>query len=295
MAADAARGALAAVHRRRELRLLRGLGLALLLPARRIDRVELRLRRPHPRAPLAVRPEAAAHRGRRRERGASRVLQVLRLRRLVHEQPVRPRRGRPPARGALDRPARRHLVLHVHGDQLRRRRLPRRLPADVALEVRRVPLVLPAPRRGADRAARRARSAARDSTRPALRGHLARVLPHRHRSFHEGRDSELPGDEHRRPRLRRARPALVARGARRRVRVRRPDLRRLLRLHEHRHRDRPVARVPVPAELRRAVRGRVDPGLLATLAHDPVALAARLPLHPARREPGKPISRRTAT
>ena len=39
------------------------------------------------------------------------------------------------------------------------------------------------------------------------------------------------------------------------LRVRRPDLRRLLRLHRHRDRARAAARLPVPAELRLAVRG----------------------------------------
>ena len=40
----------------------------------------------------------------------------------------------------------------------------------------------------------------------------------------------------------------------------------------------------VPAELRLALCGHFAPGLLATLAHDPLPLAARLPVHPARRE-----------
>ncbi len=59
-----------------------------------------------------------------------RLLQVLRLLRHVDEQPVRVRRDRRSARGALDHPPGRDLLLHVHGDQLRRRRLPRRLRAD---------------------------------------------------------------------------------------------------------------------------------------------------------------------
>ena len=44
--------------------------------------------------------------------------------------------------------------------------------------------------------------------------------------------------------------------------------------------------LPVPAELQPPVHGHRPPGLLAALAHDPVVLAARLPLHPARRQPG---------
>ena len=89
----------------------------------------------------------------------------------------------------------------------------------------------------------------------------------------------------RRPGVRRARAALVARDPDRRLRLRGADLRRLLGLHGHRDRHRAPARLHVPAELRLAVRGRLRPGLLAALAHDALALAARLRLHPARRQP----------
>ena len=41
----------------------------------------------------------------------------------------------------------------------------------------------------------------------------------------------------------------------------------------------------LPAELRLALRGHLAAGLLAALAHDPLPLAARLRLHPARRQP----------
>ena len=40
-----------------------------------------------------------------------------------------------------------------------------------------------------------------------------------------------------------------------------------------------------PPELRPPVQRGVHPGVLAPLAHDAVELAARLPLHPARRQP----------
>ena len=40
-----------------------------------------------------------------------------------------------------------------------------------------------------------------------------------------------------------------------------------------------------PKNFDRPVRGALDPGLLASLAHDALPVAARLPLHPARREP----------
>ena len=58
-------------------------------------------------------------------------------------------RRRPP--GARDRPAARHLVLHVHGDGLRRRRLPRRDAAGhEPRRLRALRRLLPAPRRRAD-------------------------------------------------------------------------------------------------------------------------------------------------
>ena len=185
--------------------------------------------------------------------GAARLLQVLRLLRHVDEQPLRTRRRRPPARGSVDPAAGRHLLLHVHGDQLRRRRLPRRLRARRLRDVRRVPLVLPASRRRADRAAGRAHPADVRSPRDPRYVDTSRAFfligtgP-----LHEGGDREPPRGEHRRRGLRRPEPALVARGARRDLRVRGPDLRRLLRLHEHRHRDRAPARLHLPAELRRA-------------------------------------------
>ena len=50
----------------------------------------------------------------------------------------------------------------------------------------------------------------------------------------------------------------VVRDPVRRLRLRRPDLRRLQRLHRHRHRLRPAARAALPAELRRALRRDVD-------------------------------------
>ena len=53
--------------------------------------------------------------------------------------------------------------------------------------------------------------------------------------------------------------ALVARGAGRDLRLRRADLRRLLRVHEHRDRHRAPARLRVPAELQLSVHGRLAP------------------------------------
>ena len=106
------------------------------------------------------------------------------------------------------------------------------------------------------------------------------------RAVQEGRDLVLHRLGHRHAGVLGPAPALGARDPLRRLRVRRPDLRRLQRLHRHRHRPGHVPRLPLPPELRRPVHGAQPPGLLAALAHDPVALAARLPLHPPGRRPG---------
>src|SRR5437016_4009619 len=58
---------------------------------------------------------------------------------------------------------------------------------------------------------------------------------------------------------------------------------RLLRLFRHGRRARLVAGLPVPAELQLAVQGRQRLRLLATLAHEPLVLVPRLPVHPTRR------------
>ena len=66
------------------------------------------------------------------------------------------------------------------------------------------------------------------------------------------------------------------------------DLRRLLRVHRHRHRTGPVAGLPVPSELRSSLYGDIPPGLLAPLAHDPLAVPPRLPLCAPGWQPQRP-------
>ena len=69
------------------------------------------------------------------------------------------------------------------------------------------------------------------------------------------------------------------------LRLRHPDLLRFQRLQRHRHRHRRPARLSLPAQLQPALSGPVAAGFLAPLAHVAVELAARLPVHPARRQP----------
>ena len=57
------------------------------------------------------------------------------------------------------------------------------------------------------------------------------------------------------------------------------DLLRLQRLRRHRHRRLAAARLRAAGQLRRAVHGAHHPGVLAPLAHHPLELAARLPVH----------------
>ena len=99
--------------------------------------------------------------------GAARLLQVRRLPRLVGRERPDPARAAVQHVGALGDAADRHLVLHVHGAVVRDRRLPRRARAGRLPAVRRLPLVLPAPRRRPDRPRQRAAAAARA---PAQRG-----------------------------------------------------------------------------------------------------------------------------
>ena len=76
------------------------------------------------------------------------------------------------------------------------------------------------------------------------------------------------------PGVRGSQAALGPRSPPRHLRVRRPDLRRLQRLHRHRHRSRPAHGNPVPPELQAALYRHLVAGLLATLAHHPVVLAS---------------------
>ena len=131
----------------------------------------LRIHRATTQSQRKLLPRRCADRQPRR----ARLLQVLRLLRQLVEEHGGDRRARAAGVAAHDHPPGRHLLLHVHGDQLRRGHLPRRLRADDAREVRGLPLVLPAPRGRADRAAGRADPAARQC--PATRDASTRAAP----------------------------------------------------------------------------------------------------------------------
>ena len=118
-----------------------------------------------------------------------------------------------------------------------------------------------------------------------------RLHPHPRRPRQEAVDRRLPLHAHRQRRL----PvAAVVLGLGDRLGDRGllgADLLRLQRVQRHRHRHLAAARVRAAGELQRPVHVPDDPGLLAPLAHHPLELAARLPVHPAGREPqGRPAA-----
>ena len=148
------------------------------------------------------------------------------------------------------------------------------LPPARLLDFAVVPLLLPPPAGRPYRARHRVVATDPAQARPRERRLLAGVLAHSGRAVQEGRDLLVRLDCDRAACLHVAPAALGARGDLRRLGVRRADLLRLQRLHRHRHRPGAAARHPVPPELRCPLHRPEPPGLLAALAHDPVALAA---------------------
>ena len=147
-----------------------------------------------------------------------------------------------PAAAAHDRAAGRDQLLHLPGDHVRRRHLPRPRRSRAAARRRGVPQLLLAPGRRADRARVGVPAADQPAARPGQRGGRRRPLPDRRRPGEEGGDRRLPRARGGRPGLRRPRGARGARRDLRLVRVRRADLLRLLRLHGHGDRARAAAR-----------------------------------------------------
>ena len=209
----------------------------------------------------------------------------------VDEFGALPRLDRPghAAAPAHARPADRALVHHLPGDLLRGRRQARPAAARQHARLRPLPELLPARGGRPDRAGARVHPAARKAARPERRGGGRRRRPDRARPGEEGGDSRLPGPRGGRPGVRR--PGGLRRARRRagRLRVRGPDLLRLLGLHRHRHRRGAADGLRLPAELQQPLPRHQLPRLLAPLAHDPVALPARLPLHPAGRQPRRQV------
>ena len=210
--ADAAPAGVARVDPARELRLLRVVGLALRLPARRVDGRQPRPRRrdlPH---------GAAVARGRRcstlgahvRSR-AARLLQVRGLlRQLGRERARQPRCDRAGRRCRSAISFYTFMAISYVVDTYRGELVPTSF-ARFAVFQSFFPHLVAGPIVRASELLPQLESP-RDPRRVDV---VARVLPDRQRPLPEGRDREPPRDAHRRRGVRRPEPALVARGARR--------------------------------------------------------------------------------
>ena len=224
----------------------------------------------------------------RRAAGHPRLVQVLRLRLGQPRQP-HPRRGvgpgRPAPAGGLPIAISFFTFMAIsYVVDIYRRELEPAKPLDFAVYISFFPHLLAGPIvRGTELLPQIRRRRDPDSVDYSRAFWLILAGP-----VQEGRDLVLRVERDRHACLHLAHPALGARGDLRRLGLRGADLLRLQRLHRHRHRAGHAAGLPVPAELRRALHGAQPAGLLASLAHDAVALAARLPLHPARRECQRP-------
>ena len=198
-----------------------------------------------------------------------------------------------------DHPAGRHLVLHVPGDQLRHRHLPRRASEPVPLARLRASTCR------SSRTSSPARSCGRASSLPAARASApTRAASTSAEAFllivarpvQEGRDLELPRHRARRPGVRRARRRTARSSSWSRVYA------YAIQIYADFTGYTDIAigcalllGFRFPQNFDAPYRAAVAPGLLAPLAHDAVALAARLPLHPARRQPRRRARARTAT
>ena len=242
--------------------------------------------RRHRYRPPALRegPQGGAdHRDHPRPRHAGR-LQISGLLQRLHQQLS----GTLP-RAAPSGPACRRVLLHLPGDLLRRGRPPRPHPAGQAARLRHLRVLLPAPRRRTDRPRGGVRPAAVQSARPEQHPGRSRLRTDRRRSGEE--DGRRRHDRHEAGRagVRHASGPQRHRNAHGDLRIRRPDLLRLLRLHRYGDRPGAATRLPLPRQLRPPLHRPLSPGLLATLAYDAVPLAPRLPLHPLRREPRREL------
>ena len=121
------------------------------------------------------------------------------------------------------------------------------------------------------------------TTAPTPSTSSPKAAPASCRASSEGVHRRHPGRP-RRPLLRPAEPDHRRRLARR-PGLHRAALLRLLRLQRHGHRPRPDDGLPLHGELQPALHQPVDHRVLAALAHQPVDLAARLPLHQPGRQP----------
>ena len=184
-------------------------------------------------------------------------------------------------------PAGRHLVLRLPVDELHHRRLPR--PAQAPVQLARLPvlpLVLPAAGGRPDRPRPRLHPADPPESRRRHTRHVRHGrLPDPHGAVQESDRLGLHLAQLRGPHLRRTAALLRLRMPHGHLRLRAADLLRLLGLLGHGHRHRAVHGLPLSEELRRPLQIGHDHRILAAVAHLALDVAARLPVHLARRQP----------
>ena len=192
VAADAEARALAPLHRRRQLRLLRLVGLALRLPPRRLHRLEPRARPPDP--PRRTGPRGGGCSSSRcwatsacsptSSTTSFGVSSAQNLASLARRRPLAEIRSvvLPVGISFYTFMGISYVVDTYRGEH----------GADDDRPRRGLPRVLPAPRRRPDRAPERAAAADRRAARRAEHRRRPRLLPDRDRALQEGRDREPP-------------------------------------------------------------------------------------------------------
>ena len=192
-----------AVHDPGELRVLRLVGLALLLPARRVDDCESDFVAGIC-ATRGVAEAGRAHARRCQQPRSAGLLQVLRLLSHVDRRRARQARHTRHNAAARDRAAGGDLLLHVPGVVVCDRRVPRQGADGTLSRLCRLPVVLPASCGRSHRAGVGVPTSAEGEGRPAPPRFVSGPSSHHGRPVQEGRGVELPRERDRRPGLRRA-------------------------------------------------------------------------------------------
>ncbi len=177
-------------------------------------------------------------------------------------------------------PPRGHLIFHIPVAQLHHRCLSRQHQAPQPLARLRLLCVLLPPARGrTNRSCPRLHPPDTPSPPHQQRDVRLRRILHHGRPLQESRHQRLHQRQFRRASVRPARPLQRSGKSPRRLWLHPANLLRLLRLLRHGNRHSPPARIPVPQELRQPIQIRQHHRVLASLAHQPLIVAQRLPLH----------------
>ena len=275
MAAEPAQRAQESDARRCELRLLQLLERPLPAAPVPVVAVQLRLRPAHWRNRRSKAAQGANRPRRRLQPRAAVLLQVLRFRR--GPTPDAGRVSRRAGGVRLDRLRRAggYLLPDLPRHLVRRRRLPGE-GSSHPLARGSAPLhqLLPAPRRGTDRAGLRIPRSAREAVEPEEHRPWREHAADPRRLVQEGRRRQPPLDPVRRPGLHE--PAGLRDGGPDPgdVRLRPRHLLRLQRVHGYRDRRRGPPRLQVSPQLQPALSRAVAPGVLASVAHHALDVVA---------------------